>query len=522
MEQRSRSFLAVIGFGLSAIVTGQISATIIQERCFGDSLDDDLRRFNSFGVTISAIGSSTSSNGDLPGNFGGHDLWYLEMDQEFSPITSENFGSSAFDEGSAFVDHGDTVVIVGNTQGTAWGCSGASSNVGLIKRSGPFTVAVQYCMEGSQVDQARKVLFDEETGEYVILLDVRSEDEVFSPYLHHGQVDLGLFVMDQEFNVLQGRLWGSSGYDLGKDMLINAGVVYVAAESDGVDGDLEGTASLGSDDMVLASFPLSDINTTLSVQRYGGNGADHVERMFQRPGGGIGLVGSTLSDDFCDSTFPEANAIILALNGSGAPDWCRSLQGSGSEIIVAAVYSPLFGRVFVVGHTSSADGELPFAGSDLEAFIAAVEEVDGEVEWITSYGGSGDELARDIMMAVSGNILTLNMTSSVDGDVESTQHGLFDAWVVEFGHTTALAEARGRTDRLRIAPVPADDRINVVLPAGTLELVVKDLQGRVLLTRSVVGSGSSMELDLGAFASGQYLIIARAVGGEQAGRCMKR
>jgi hypothetical protein len=501
---------------------GQTSPVIVQEKCIGGSDYDIPRRMRVLdNGDLAAIGSSASSDGDVPENFGQLDAWAFIYDILFNPHDTTVIGSPANDKGVDLVETntGD-IVVLANTTGTEFGCAGGAS-VALIKTTSTGTVIGSTCLSGSLYDEAIWVGKDSLAGHLYVLGNIRSTDGSFTSYTHHGQTDIGLFKYDQNLDLLSGRLIGSSGYDLVKDAMIVGTDLWIFGETSGVDGDLTGTTPYGSDDLVAMKWSLDTWNLTVTY-RYGGTDTEHVERVSPRSGGGFVLAGNTWSQTFFTCTDSSSNAFLLAVANDGTVDWTQCIEGSATESISSVVFSPGQGAHFVVGSSNSIDGD--FVGGDpaFDAFLAAIDDGNGEVIWKYLFGGSSTDIGRDILELPGGNLLTLSETYSSDGDVQSTQHGLEDAWLVEFEHSTGLADRTASSQALNIAPVPTGDRLILQLPMGTKLVSLYDAQCRQLLEEQVDPSRATHVIDLAGRSPGMYVVRTSGDGPAGHGRCLKQ
>ena len=118
---------------------------------------------------------------------------------------------------------------------------------------------------------------------------------------------------------------------------------------------------------------------------------------------------------------PGANKLIGG-NGIEQPKKIRNIMGDGYMVIGTA--------------GSSANGDVSntsHGGNDL-----GMVELDhyGNIENDRLVGGNGDENANDIQQTSDGgNIIVGYSTSSANGDVSYTNHGLEDYWIVKLDAT---------------------------------------------------------------------------------------
>lgn len=506
---------------ISCHCIAQVPAAIVREKCVGGSdFDELLRMIEIMPGVWTSIGSSASSDGQVPGNNGMRDGFSYTWDEQLNDLFTNGWGGPVDEKGRDIVaDAANNVVVLMNTQGTEFGCA-MGANISLLKMSETGTMTHFTCQSGSGFDEGVKVMIDPATQAIYHLANIRSSDGFYSGYTQHGNTDIGIFKYDQNLNFMNGILIGSSGFDLIKDAWIDGNTLWLFGETNGADGDMAGTTAYGSDDLIAFKFSLDTWSITQKL-RYGGSNTEHIERATPRPGGGFALFGNTWSTTFFNCSDPTSNAFRMGVAANGTVDWTGCLQGSGTESISSAVYSPSHNVHFVGGHSSSTNGDFVGGDPSWDAFVAAVNDGDGEVIWQFLFGGSGSEYNKDLLELASGNLLALNSTSSNDGDVQSTNHGDEDAWLVEFSHTTSIAERTHVLASLQVSPVPTTDLITVQLPAGTQLIELYDVHGRRVSMETLGINSPAYVIDLSGQPAGIYTIRTSATAPNGMGRCVK-
>lgn len=137
----------------------------------------------------------------------------------------------------------------------------------------------------------------------------------------------------------------------------------------------------------------------------------------------VHLIGYTLSND---RDFKSMNknsggsftnqVVLIKLNRKGDLLWKKTFGGSGDDIGRSLVLTPSGGMV-TGGETESSDGDFEGLrrGGRSDAYVM-MHNSRGEVEWKIVLGGSGDEGLFSTVISGSGDIIVSGSTSSRDGD----------------------------------------------------------------------------------------------------------
>ncbi|RMD83171.1 MAG: hypothetical protein D6815_07295, partial [Candidatus Dadabacteria bacterium] len=144
---------------------------------------------------------------------------------------------------------------------------------------------------------------------------------------------------------------------------------------------------------------------------YGGSGSEEMEGVRQTSDGGFIVVGST--DSYGD---PNGDAWVVKLDRYGAVDWAKTYGGGGDEYLVD-VRETAGGGYIAVGWTKS------FGAGKMDAWVVKLT-ASGNVEWASSYGGSGNDQAWSVDLTSDGAYL-------VGGGTTSFGAGRADYWVLK-------------------------------------------------------------------------------------------
>jgi len=122
-------------------------------------------------------------------------------------------------------------------------------------------------------------------------------------------------------------------------------------------------------------------------------------------------------------------------DGPGTPDflgevlWVKTFGGSGDEDAVSVVQSN-DGNYVVLSSTKSIDGDITGkTTTDLDFWLLKID-VNGEKIWDKTYGGSLQDKARSISKTTDGGFILSGFTASTDGDITENA-GFHDYWIIK-------------------------------------------------------------------------------------------
>jgi hypothetical protein len=251
-------------------------------------------------------------------------------------------------------------------------------------------------------------------------------------------------------------------------------------------GSFEGVAFLGDhrlessgerDVLVARLAPDTQVRW---VRRWGGPGDDLGEAIEAGGDGSLLVMGSLTGTVDVEGPRPGAGSsdcFISKLRGAdGQVQWFRRFGGAGSAACRSAAFDSA-GDVFVTGRF---DGEVELgfglrrtAGVN-DLFLVKLSGRDGTPQWAHAFGGSGDDIGRDVAVDSSGTVLlTGHFSSGVEPSVGAVDFGVGP--LTSAGDSDAFLAAfssDGRCLWARAFGGPNFDMAKAVVPApdGTLFL----------------------------------------------------
>src|SRR5690606_34432475 len=94
------------------------------------------------------------------------------------------------------------------------------------------------------------------------------------------------------------------------------------------------------------------------------------------------------------------------------------------------------GSSILAGYSQSIDGDVSI-NKGYEDFWIVKVDIDGNILWEKSYGGSGLEMAVSIVETIEGGSIVAGISESNDGDV-TQNYGRYDYWVIKLNNIGEL------------------------------------------------------------------------------------
>ncbi|MDX1408430.1 MAG: hypothetical protein R3330_09865, partial [Saprospiraceae bacterium] len=118
---------------------------------------------------------------------------------------------------------------------------------------------------------------------------------------------------------------------------------------------------------------------------------------------------------------------VARTNAQGATLWAKFFGGSEADLASQVIRVP--GGFVIAGSSSSSDGNVTQNQGGFDYWIVKID-VNGALQWQRSFGGSGDDLASDLLQLPDGSMVIVGTSDSQDGD-KTVSYGGTDVWVVK-------------------------------------------------------------------------------------------
>ncbi|MEM9363201.1 MAG: hypothetical protein AAGA43_11225 [Bacteroidota bacterium] len=119
---------------------------------------------------------------------------------------------------------------------------------------------------------------------------------------------------------------------------------------------------------------------------------------------------------------------IVSVDFVGEVDWVRSFGGSGEDT-AQSVIQTLDGGYAVLGFTNSIDGDLVEKLLNVNDYWLLKLDSDGNLQWSKTYGGSKDDRGQSVIQTDDGGYAIVGYAMSDDGDGTNNE-GFHDNWIL--------------------------------------------------------------------------------------------
>lgn len=304
--------------------------------------------------------------------------------------------------------------------------------------------------------------YEYETGKALELNYLSLKNGEFSfDFKNHNKHNT--LIIDPAPTITWATYYGGSSNDQGYSLKTDpSGNIYVTGFTQSSSGIATSgayqTTYAGSNDIFILMFNAS--GSRIWATYYGGsafeNGSAYGGNIYDNGGGlvldasnNIYITGFSTSTSGIASSgaYQTTNggsydAFLAKFSSSGTLTWSTYLGGSGIDMgysvsIDNAGYPYMTGRtVSSSAIATSGAFQTTFGGGSFDAFIAKFSP-SGSIVWCTYYGGSGEDMGKDICIDNNNNVYVTGYTASTSGIATSgayqtTNAGSSDAFIVKF------------------------------------------------------------------------------------------
>lgn len=140
------------------------------------------------------------------------------------------------------------------------------------------------------------------------------------------------------------------------------------------------------------------------------------------------IIGCSSDDGTPSET---TNPIITGFQGD--IEWLKTLGGS-QEDTAQDIAKTSDGGFAIVGFTESINGDITDHASEQNDYWVARLDINGNLLWNKTYGGTSDDRAEAIKTTADGGFVITGYSRSNDEDV-TTNNGFYDQWIVKLDAT---------------------------------------------------------------------------------------
>ncbi|HUG68126.1 MAG TPA: SBBP repeat-containing protein [Pirellulaceae bacterium] len=350
---------------------------------------------------------------------GGVDAFVFKLDHAGAVVWSEQFGTSASDQGFGVAADANGVYLVGSTQGAFPGETlGGYSDAFLAKLT----------LDGDLLSVEQ---FGTLVGSSEFASSVDSDGNVYMAGLTSngamGDNDAYVAKYDSAGNLLWLTQLGTDQYENLEGLALYNGDVYVSGITEGV---FPGEVSAGGSDALVVKLNSSGV--VQWARQFGTASYDWANELAVDATGiyVTGLTGGALPGQ---TNQGSSDAFLAKLDLNGSLQWTRQLGSSSWEYTDGVIVDAT--GVYIAGDTSAAlPGQVSYGGRDL--FVAKYD-LDGNWLWTHQLGTAGDDAPYGEALALhEGEVYLAGFTSGTFAG--HTSAGGYDAVVAKFDASGAL------------------------------------------------------------------------------------
>lgn len=221
------------------------------------------------------------------------------------------------------------------------------------------------------------------------------------------------------------KYFGGTNTEICYDVIEVADGYLLIGSSDSLDVDIKNNK--GSYDFWIVKI---DKNGTLVWEKsYGGKEIDESYQIIRTAEGNFLIVGETRSSDQdVSSQKGGADIWVLKIDGSGEMLWEKTYGGASFDAAKAITLTN-DGNYLIAGNTRSIDNDVTNNNGENDIWVLKINP-SGNLIWQKTIGGSGIDLANDIVELNDYSIIVVGESNSNDKDVKENK-GFTDLLIVK-------------------------------------------------------------------------------------------
>jgi hypothetical protein len=283
---------------------------------------------------------------------------------------------------------------------------------------------------GSSTDAVISLSKSADGGYYLGNLSSSSNGDISNP---HGIEDYWIVKTDANGNLQWEKSYGGNSGDWLREIYsTDDGGAILSGYSSSTNGNVTSNSG-GEDYWIVKINSTGDIIWEFS---FGGSLEDRCLSIDKTSDNGFILGGysNSINGDVTGNN-GLSDFWVVKINSEGVLDWAKSYGGTGQDR-ANKIQTTNDGGFIVVGYSSSSDGDISVNNGISDFWIIKLD-VNGNLQWEKSYGGTQSEAARSVEQTSDGGYIVCGETSSLDGNV-SINHGIEDAWIIKLSATGDL------------------------------------------------------------------------------------
>jgi len=317
---------------------------MLWEKAFGGSEDDYARRIvrNNDGdyYFVAEVGSN---DGDIQsGNHGAFDIWVVKIDGMGELIWEKCYGGSGYDDypNLKLLSDGNLLITCNSSSSNG----DVPTNYGFYDAwvfiISPDGEILKNTVFGNNLQNEQPVAIETQDGSFFLTTYTSSTNGMVEGTYHGGMGDVWALKLDTDLSIEWQMLYGGSGFDGGSKPIIEFADGYIfLASTDSYDGDVSGFHG-GFKDIWVVRI---DLEGNIIWQRcLGGSANDYSRVLRQTEDGGFIVVGNTSSnngDVSGNHSYPNGWTDIwkVKLSNNGELEWQQCYGGLADETVYSGV-----------------------------------------------------------------------------------------------------------------------------------------------------------------------------------------
>jgi hypothetical protein len=500
---------------LPLIAPAQTPPSIQWQRTLGGSYEDQ-----GWSITATSDGgcitsSLTASNdGDVTGFHGGSDIWVVKMNAVGDVEWSRCYGGSSFETDRRMIleaPGGYLMTCATESSDGDVSCPGTGSRMWVARIDLNGELLWDLCPSGPEV-AGPSAITHAHGGGWMVCGGSWTQA---GTGCGQGNNDLWLGHVSDAGQLVWSRCYGGSMSDAGRSIeRTSDGGYIVSGITRSNDGDLTGINPYWTPPSPTTTgwvMKISGTGEILWQHCYGGNAHDQFYKASEAVDGSYWVVGMTPSTDGDVVGNHGANdGWVLRLDASGELLGQRCLGGSAEERMPSLCLLPN-GHALVAGDSYSSDGDIIEPKGLNDGWVVELDP-DLNIVWQHSYGGSSNDVLRDLDLTADGGAILSGYTRSNDGDLTGHQlQGESDVWILKLAPWSGTGVA-DQADENGILLFPNPTTGDLQLDFGSLhgpgwQLEIMDALGRSVLTMQPVhATRGRLTIGTRGLAQGTYAV----------------
>ncbi len=358
--------------------------------------------------------------------------------QDPAIVWQNTIGGSAEDFSVAFEPTSDGGYIIGgysasNASGDKTENSNGQLDIWIVKINSAGSIMWQNTIGGAGDDFLISI---KQTSDNGYILGAGSDSNISGDKTENsrGGLDYWIIKLDTSGNIIWQKTYGGAQPEFDTYVVeTNDGGYFVGGYSDSdVSGDKTDPSNGQRDYWALK---LDNTGAIMWQNSIGGSLVDRPQAAFQTADGGYimgGFSNSPASGDKSENSQGGNDYWIVKIDTSGNIQWENTIGGNDSDVL-RDMEQTTDGGYIVGGYSKSniSGDKTENSQGDYDSWILRLD-LNGNIAWQNTIGGSGIDYPRDIKQLNDGNYMIASWSNSnISGDKTENSNGGYDYWLLK-------------------------------------------------------------------------------------------